>query len=215
MSFTLPNVFKQSKPRPSNQQKDRPSPPPSSPPRSRTLSMASVQSVATRMSSTFDRHQNWQNEQQSAASLDTDDLEDNPFFIAFKSLPHFHIFLRSALVCIPRSTSIVGLPINKRTLETHAFLPSPFYKGQFQSLDGKVVAIEKGYVTEVAGKIMVDELECVCDQSPFLQLIASSTTGFKQLRTIRIITEETHYTQQRKIRVLTIDRPLEGEIKVR
>lgn len=158
MSFTIPNVFKQSKPRPSNQQKDRPLPPPSSPPRSRTLSMASVQSVATRMSSTFDRHQNWQNEQQSAASLDTDDLEDNPFFIAFKSLPHFHIFLRSALVCIPRSTSIVGLPINKRTLETHAFLPSPFYKGQFQSLDGKVVAIEKGYVTEVAGKILVINL---------------------------------------------------------
>jgi hypothetical protein len=37
-------------------------------------------------------------------------------------------------------------------IETHAFLPSPFYKGQFQSLNGKVVSIEKGYVTEVAGK---------------------------------------------------------------
>lgn len=131
--------------------------------------MASVHSVAARMTTSFDA--TWQNEQQHSA-IDTDDLEENPFFIAFKSLPYIQIFLRSALVCIPRSQSIVGLTINRRTLgqynprakpvgtyiltlpsaETHAFLPSPFYKGQFQSLNGKVVAIEKGYVTEVAGK---------------------------------------------------------------
>ncbi|KAH8548912.1 hypothetical protein BGW37DRAFT_159307 [Umbelopsis sp. PMI_123] len=192
MSFTFPNVFKQSKSRSTAQvpvakdrQQQAPLPSSPSPPRSRTLSMASVQSVAARMTNT-NYDPKWPSDQQNT-SMDSDDLEENPFFIAFKSLPHISIFLRSALVCIPHTQSIVGLTINKRTLETHAFLPSPFYKGQYQSLNGKVVAIEKGYVTEVS--------------------------GFQQLRTIRIISEETHYSQRLKITVLTIDRPLEGEIK--
>jgi hypothetical protein len=125
MSFTFPNVFKQSKARtaPSQKQqqqqqqqqpKDRlPTPTSPSLPRSRTMSMASVHSVAARMTTSFDA--TWQNEQQHSA-IDTDDLEENPFFIAFKSLPYIQIFLRSALVCIPRSQSIVGLTINRRTL---------------------------------------------------------------------------------------------------
>jgi hypothetical protein len=76
--------------------------------------MASVKSVAARMtSSSYDPK--WPTEQQNAA-LESDDLEENPFFVAFKSLPHINIFLRSALVCIPHAQSIVGLTINKRTL---------------------------------------------------------------------------------------------------
>lgn len=47
-----------------------------------------------------------------------------------------------------------------------------------------------------------------------MSVLTPFALGFKQLRTIRIITEETHYSQRRKVRVLTIDRPLEGEIKV-
>lgn len=95
--------------------------------------------------------------------------------------------------------------------ETHAFLPSPFYKGQYQSLNGKVVAIEKGYVTEVSGKYCIKRN---WKASQLYKLNSKTTLGFQQLRTIRIISEETHYSQRRKITVLTIDRPLEGEIKV-
>ncbi|KAJ2963285.1 hypothetical protein NQZ79_g1636 [Umbelopsis isabellina] len=190
MSFTLPNVFRHSKSRLASKesQKDRQlSSESTSPPRPRTLSIASSHSPYSGPRLANSLESLWPSQPPRAQVVDTDELEANPFFITFQSLPYFHIFLRSALVCIPQAQSITGLSINKGTIETHAFLPSPFYKGQFQSLNGKVVSIEKGYVTEVA--------------------------GFKQLRTIRILNEETHYTQGRKIRVLTIDRPLEGEIK--
>ena len=40
-----------------------------------------------------------------------------------------------------------------RSIETHILTPSPYYRGQFLTLDNRVVEIDKEYVKEISGKI--------------------------------------------------------------
>lgn len=119
MSFTLPNVFRHSKSRLASKesQKDRQlSSESTSPPRSRTLSIASSHSPYSGPRLANSLESLWPSQSPRAQVVDTDELEANPFFITFQSLPYFHIFLRSALVCIPQPQSITGLSINKGTI---------------------------------------------------------------------------------------------------
>ena len=38
------------------------------------------------------------------------------------------------------------------SIETHILTPSPYYRGQFLTLDNRVVEIDKEYVKEISGK---------------------------------------------------------------
>ncbi|KAF9091425.1 hypothetical protein BGX29_010953 [Mortierella sp. GBA35] len=71
--------------------------------------------------------------------------------------------------------------------QTHILTPSPYYRGQYLTLDNRVVEIDKEYVKEIS--------------------------GFAQPRSVKILSEETVYngSSQKPTRVLMLDRPLEGD----
>ncbi|KAF9371400.1 hypothetical protein CPC16_003089, partial [Podila verticillata] len=70
---------------------------------------------------------------------------------------------------------------------THILTPSPYFRGQYLTLDHKVVEIDKDSIKEIS--------------------------GFAHPRTVQILSEETVYnsSSQKPIRVLILDRPLEGD----
>ncbi|KAI8083078.1 uncharacterized protein BX664DRAFT_268143 [Halteromyces radiatus] len=120
----------------------------------------------------------------SSPPLAPEELEDNSFYIYLRS--HFNtIFTRSIVVCIPHSRSLEGLVLTKDFIETHCYNSSPYYRGQYQAANGKVISIE--------------------------QPLISSVSGFKEQRTVHIMSEEWVYIGNKKIRVYMIQRPLEGE----
>ncbi|ORZ24640.1 hypothetical protein BCR42DRAFT_317472 [Absidia repens] len=113
-----------------------------------------------------------------------EELEDNSFYVYLRS--HFNtIFTRSAVVCIPHSRSLEGLVLTKDFIETHCYNASPYYQGQYQAANGKVISVE--------------------------QPLISTVSGFKEQRTIHIMSEEWVYIGNKKIRVYMTQRPLEGE----
>ncbi|KAI9499449.1 hypothetical protein BDB00DRAFT_752895 [Zychaea mexicana] len=119
--------------------------------------------------------------------LEPEELEDNRFYRYIRS--HFNlIFSRSTVVCVPHSRSLEGLILTKDFIETHCYNTSPYYKEQYQAANGKVIAIE----------------------IPLL----STVSGFKEPRTLHVMAEELVYIGRKKIRVLMIERPLEGEAPV-
>ncbi|KAK5816735.1 hypothetical protein F5H01DRAFT_341575 [Linnemannia elongata] len=91
------------------------------------------------------------------------------------------------VICVPRERTLGGLIFHKTFVETHILTPSPYYRGQFLTLDNRVVEIDKEYVKEIS--------------------------GFAQPRSVKILSEETVYngSSQKPTRVLMIDRPLEGD----
>ncbi|KAI9275677.1 hypothetical protein BDA99DRAFT_431388 [Phascolomyces articulosus] len=116
--------------------------------------------------------------------LEPEELEENRFYRYIRS--HFNlIFSRSSVVCIPHSRSLEGLILTKDFIETHSYNPSPYYCEQYQAANGKVIAIELP--------------------------IVSTVSGFKEPRTLHVMAEEWVYIGRKKIRVLMIERPLEGE----
>ncbi|KAI8374437.1 uncharacterized protein BYT42DRAFT_499678 [Radiomyces spectabilis] len=117
--------------------------------------------------------------------LEEEELDDNRFYRYMRS--HFNqIFIRSYVVCIPHSRSLEGMVLTKDFIETHCYNPSPYYRGQYQAANGKVVAIEYPLI--------------------------STVSGFKEARTIHIMAEEWVYVSSKKIRVFMVERPLEGEL---
>ncbi|KAG0279949.1 hypothetical protein BGZ95_011772 [Linnemannia exigua] len=91
------------------------------------------------------------------------------------------------VICVPRERTLGGLIFHKTFVETHILTPSPYYRGQYLTLDNRVVEIDKEYVKEIS--------------------------GFAQPRSVKILSEETVYnrTSEKPTRVLVIDRPLEGD----
>ncbi|GAA5806238.1 hypothetical protein HPULCUR_011769 [Helicostylum pulchrum] len=103
-------------------------------------------------------------------------------------MTHFHsLFCESAIVCIPHSRSIEGLVLTKDIIETHCFQMSPYFCGQYRATKQKQKIIE------------LDDP------------IISTIEGFKEVRTVHIMDEEVSYKRNNKIRILLIDRLLEGE----
>ena len=72
-------------------------------------------------------------------------------------------------------------------LESHCFQPSPYFCGQFLATKQRQKIIELDYP------------------------IISTIVGFKEERTVHIMAEESVYLKKKKIRLLSIDRLLEGE----
>ncbi|KAF9959969.1 hypothetical protein BGZ72_008298 [Mortierella alpina] len=99
----------------------------------------------------------------------------------------FNCFQPGNVICVPRERSLGGLSFHKRFVETHILTPSPYFRGQYLTLDHKVVEIDKEYVREIS--------------------------GFTNPRSVQILSEETVYsgTSQKPTRVLVLDRPLEGD----
>ncbi|KAF9925798.1 hypothetical protein FBU30_004473 [Linnemannia zychae] len=91
------------------------------------------------------------------------------------------------VICVPRERTLGGLIFHKTFVETHILTPSPYYRGQYLTLDNRVVEIDKEYVREIS--------------------------GFSQPRSVKILSEETVYNgaSEKPTRVLVIDRPLEGD----
>ncbi|KAF9944813.1 hypothetical protein BGZ70_004298, partial [Mortierella alpina] len=115
-----------------------------------------------------------------------------PFSEASSSQRHqpiqpFNCFQPGNVICVPRERSLGGLSFHKRFVETHILTPSPYFRGQYLTLDHKVVEIDKEYVREIS--------------------------GFANPRSVQILSEETVYseTSQKPTRVLVLDRPLEGD----
>ncbi|CAG8575910.1 10319_t:CDS:2, partial [Acaulospora colombiana] len=123
----------------------------------------------------------------SLVEQEEEDLNENIFYRTLKK-DYPKIFDGVTVVCVPHSRSIVGMKINRNFIETHSLKPSPYFQGQFQSVNKKVIAIEKNWVKLIS--------------------------GFKEDRNIRILSEELVYNESYKsIQVLILERPLEGEGK--
>lgn len=155
--------------------------------------------------SPIEEQQQQNNIQQETELLQAEELDENFFYKHV--MTHFHsLFCESAIVCIPHSRSIEGLVLTKdiigkkpkkqdfllciiKTLiiETHCFQTSPYFCGQYRATKQKQKIIE------------LDDP------------IISTIEGFKEVRTVHIMDEEVSYKRNNKIRILLIDRLLEGE----
>lgn len=118
--------------------------------------------------------------------LEAEDIDENFFYKHITT--HFHsLFCESPVICIPHSRSIEGLVLTKDIIETHCFQPSPYFCGQFMATKQKQKIIELDYP------------------------IITTVLGFREERTVHILSEESVYLKNKKIRLLSIDRLLEGE----
>ncbi|CAJ0759709.1 11714_t:CDS:2 [Entrophospora sp. SA101] len=124
----------------------------------------------------------------SSQSLSFDeDLDDNLFYKTLKK-DYQKIFHKVSIICVPHSKSILGLRMSKNFIESHSFIPSPYFQGQFQSINDKVMIIENNHV--------------------------KTLKGFKEERIIRILSDELVYNEAYKsVQVLVLEMPLEGEWK--
>ncbi|CAG8478801.1 11062_t:CDS:2 [Ambispora leptoticha] len=117
-----------------------------------------------------------------------EDLDENIFYTTLRR-DYPKVFHRVSVVCVPHSRSITGLKMTRAFIETHSLTPSPYFQGQFLSVNGKVVSIERNVIKAIS--------------------------GFKEERTVRILGEELVYSENYKsIQVLILEKPLEGEGKV-
>ncbi|CAJ0756582.1 611_t:CDS:2 [Entrophospora sp. SA101] len=120
----------------------------------------------------------------SSQSLSFDeDLDDNLFYKTLKK-DYQKIFHKVSIICVPHSKSILGLRMSKNFIESHSFIPSPYFQGQFQSINDKVMIIENNHV--------------------------KTLKGFKEERIIRILSDELVYNEAYKsVQVLVLEMPLE------
>ncbi|KAI8889021.1 hypothetical protein K501DRAFT_171836 [Backusella circina FSU 941] len=122
-------------------------------------------------------------------ALEAEDIDENFFYKHITR--HFHsLFVESTVVCIPHTRSIQGLVITKDVIESHCFQPSPYFCDQFMGTrhKQKIIALDFPIITTLQAQ-----------------------SGFKEERTVHIMAEETVYLKNKKIRILSIDRLLEGE----
>ncbi|KAL7327505.1 hypothetical protein PS15p_205925 [Mucor circinelloides] len=118
--------------------------------------------------------------------LEPEEIDENFFYKHM--MTHFHsLFCESAIVCIPHSKSIEGLVITKDIIESHCFQTSPYFCGQYMATKQKqkIIALDFPIITTIL--------------------------GFKEERTVHIMAEESVYLKNKKIKLLSIDRLLEGE----
>ncbi|KAI7895603.1 uncharacterized protein EV154DRAFT_413065 [Mucor mucedo] len=119
-------------------------------------------------------------------TLEPEEIDENFFYRHI--VTHFHsLYCDSAIICIPHSRSIEGLVLTKDIIETHCFQPSPYFCLQFMATKQKhkIIALDNPIITTIV--------------------------GFKEERTVHIMAEEAVYLRNKKIRLLSIDRLLEGE----
>lgn len=170
--------------------------------------------------------------------LVAEELGDNRFYVYLRS--RFNaIFTSHSVVCIPHSSYLEDRYLTKAfigksnkeymfiyhptttnfycyfcfgIIETHCFNASPYYRGQYQAANGKVISIEIPEIpilSTVSGKLKKKIGKRTLNMTHQL-----FDTGFKEQRTIRIMSEEWVYDDKKKIRVFMIQGLLEGEAMV-
>ncbi|XP_014681294.1 PREDICTED: putative uncharacterized protein DDB_G0284213 [Priapulus caudatus] len=86
-----------------------------------------------------------------------EDLDFNPFFRNLQT--KFEAVYRDAqqrccLICVPSTQAICDINITEQFIESHIFRPSPYFRGQYISLDKndeKTIKIEDGVIKSVQG----------------------------------------------------------------
>lgn len=119
---------------------------------------------------------------------DDDDLEENPLFLAIKTRFQASYSLlerRGGLLCIPHSSVLRDVRLTQQLVDSHVFLPSPFFTGQFVSLGSRTAREESGSVT------VSDEL------------------GVKKAL---VLNQEEVYSNEKSFRVLLIDSLLTDDV---
>ncbi|KAI8884535.1 hypothetical protein K501DRAFT_181955 [Backusella circina FSU 941] len=123
--------------------------------------------------------------------LEAEDMDENLFYKELTNTYFYSLFCPSSIVCIPHSQVIQGLAITRDIMEAHCFQPSPYFRGQYVGTrqKQKIISLDSHSITTMPG----------------------SQFGFKEKRTVHIIAEETYYLNTKRIRILSIDRLLQGE----
>ncbi|XP_067648665.1 ankyrin repeat domain-containing protein 27-like [Haliotis asinina] len=124
-------------------------------------------------------------------SCDDDELDNNPFFRALQTT-YLDLYERAQekchLICVPLSSSLEGLTINQKFVETHILRTSPYFRGQYLTINShsRTVLLEEG-----GGVLQTGE-------------------GFSATITVKILNEELAYNKEYKhYKILVIERPLD------
>ncbi|KAG2173154.1 hypothetical protein INT43_004527 [Umbelopsis isabellina] len=144
----------------------------------------------------------------STSTIAYEELEENDFYLYFRS-SFETLFKRSSVVCIPSSRRLHGVTFNRHLIEAHSFRPSPYYQGQYQSSNAKVIAIDEDYVVTISAWIAFPvEFRVMyaidADYQNYIYI------GYGEPKSIRILNEDLIYLDSQKIRVLLVDELLEG-----
>eukprot|EP00042_Codosiga_hollandica_P045012 m.451306 g.451306 ORF g.451306 m.451306 type:complete len:569 (+) comp56915_c1_seq3:117-1823(+) len=102
-------------------------------------------------------------------SANSEDLDYNPFFLALQS-KFSKIYERAKtellLVCVPAAAALPSDDITLQMVETHVFKPSPYFKGQFESISkpprtisilANVLTTEDGFDYKATARILSEE----------------------------------------------------------
>lgn len=127
-------------------------------------------------------------------TTDIDELDINPFYQALQT-SHLRCFETAQencyLICVPLTTSLTGVGITTKLINTHILRPSPYFKGQYYTCCSK----EKVFHFD----------ENVNELYPEGHADGSRT---------KILNEEIGYNKDYKpYRILIIDNPLDSNIK--
>lgn len=112
-----------------------------------------------------------------------DDLDVNPMYKAFLTqyTEQYNILkAKGGFICIPQSSIMQGVQINKALIDGHTFISSPLFVGQFTSLNRSKAKEEDG------GKVIV------------------VTDKFGDKR-VHVLSQEELYSDGKTIRVLVVD----------
>ncbi|KAI8981881.1 hypothetical protein BDF20DRAFT_912109 [Mycotypha africana] len=115
-----------------------------------------------------------------------EDMDENFFYRHLTT--HFHpLFVESSIICIPHTKSIQGLVLTKDIIESHCFLPSPYFCGQYMATKQrhKNIALDYPLITTLG--------------------------GYQKEKMVHVLAEETVSYKHKKIKLYLIDQLLEGE----
>lgn len=167
--------------------------------------------------------------------LEPEEIDENFFYKHM--MTHFHsLFCESAIVCIPHSKSIEGLVITKDIIgnlwwcgmKRFVYWYSSTCSSLLSSLDCNPSRISLFsniplLLWTIHGNETKAENHCarfshhhnhlgwVLDWITAREILSLPIIGFKEERTVHIMAEESVYLKNKKIKLLSIDRLLEGE----
>jgi len=119
-----------------------------------------------------------------------EDVNNNPLFKAIKRTKlYLQVEKNCWTVCVPQSSVTTGMKITQDTIESHILQPSPYFQGEYITLNQKTVNIEDNNI-----KISDD---------------------YGETRKAKILFEEVFYNKDdRSFKVLCLNIPLVGNYEV-
>ncbi|XP_050408484.1 putative uncharacterized protein DDB_G0284213 [Patella vulgata] len=128
-------------------------------------------------------------------SCDVDELDVNPFFRALQTT-YLDLYEKAQekchVICVPQKSSLVGVAINQKLIETHILKPSPYFKGQFLTIHS---AGNKTVVLDENGQII------------------KTLQGFSGEKKVKVLSEELAYNKTYEhYKILIIESPLDSKV---